>query len=164
MDKDQKPTRFELGRVTKELTFAGFSRTIFAPAILRVQATIGGSRSQHSFWSVQHENVLLLQRIAKGPLGSYDTGKFGIRFDGADLQKVEEEGWIFSTNGKAYVGVKFLDGEDVWNEKKEEAYPAKFTGQGDAARILLHAGDASTRRPPFRVPTSMGNSVETTSR
>jgi hypothetical protein len=45
----------------------------------------GGGRSQHSFWSVQHENVLLLQRIARlgrSTLGSYNTGRLGMRFEG----------------------------------------------------------------------------------
>jgi hypothetical protein len=105
----------------------------------------GGGRSQHSFWSVQHENVLLLQRIAaRKEGGSYHTGRLGISFEGADLQKIEEDGWIFATNGKAYVGVKFLDGGYKWDEKKEEAFPAKFNGQGDTTRILLHAGDTTT--------------------
>lgn len=107
----------------------------------------GGGRSQHSFWSVQHENVLLLQRIAaRKQGGSYHTGKLGMRFEGADLKKVEEDGWIFATNGKAYVGVKFLDGGYVWDEKKEEANPANLTGQGDTTRILLHAGDPASHR------------------
>ena len=84
-------------------------------------------RPQHSFWSVHRENVLLLQRIAahrRGNLGSYNTGKFGMRFEGADLQKVEEDGWIFATNGKAYVGVKFMDGAYRWDDKREEVFPA----------------------------------------
>jgi hypothetical protein len=108
---------------------------------------IGGGRSQHSFWSVQHENILILQRIArvgKSNLGSYNTGKLGIRFDGADLEKVEEDGWIFAGNGRAFVGVKFLDGGYQWDAKRVEANPAKFAGPGDTTRILLHAGDAAS--------------------
>lgn len=107
----------------------------------------GGGRSQHSFWSVQHENVLLLQRIArhgKSTLGSYNTGKLGMRFDGDDLQKAEEDGWIFATNGKAFVGVKFLDGGYQWDGKRVEVYPENFTGPGDTTRILLQAGDAAS--------------------
>jgi len=108
---------------------------------------LGGGRSQHSFWSVQHKNVLILQRIArvgKSSLGSYNTGKLGMRFDGADLEKVEEDGWIFASNGKAFVGVKFLDGGYQWDDKRVEASPAKFAGPGDTTRILLHAGDATS--------------------
>lgn len=107
----------------------------------------GGGRSQHSFWSVQHENVLLLQRIARhrpGGLGSYNTGRLGMRFEGAGLEKTEEDGWIFAGNGKAFVGVKFLDGGYEWDKQRMEAFPAKFAGPGDTTRILLHAGDVGS--------------------
>lgn len=67
-----------------------------------------------------------------------------MRFEGADLQEVEEDGWIFATNSKAYVGVKFLDGPYQWDDKRVEAFPANFAGPGDTTRILLHAGDAAT--------------------
>ncbi len=105
---------------------------------------VGGGRSQHAFWSVQHENVLILQRIArngKSTLGSYNTGRLGMRFEGEDLEKVESEGWIFACNGKAFAGVKFLDGGYRWDEKRVEASPVHFAGPGDTTRILLHAGD-----------------------
>lgn len=106
-----------------------------------------GGRPQHSYWSVQHESVLLLQRIARhgrSSLGSYNTGKLGIRFQGADLEKSEEDGWIFASNGRAFAGVKFLDGDHQWDEKRVEANPENFTGPDDTTRILLHAGDAAT--------------------
>jgi hypothetical protein len=109
----------------------------------------GGGRPQHSYWSVQHENVLLLQRIARhgrSSLGSYNTGKLGIRFNGVELQKVEEDGWIFASNGVAFAGVKFLDGGHQWNEKRVDANPANFSGPGDTTRILLHAGDAASHQ------------------
>lgn len=91
---------------------------------------IGGGRSQHSYWSVQHENVLLLQRIArvgKSSLGSYNTGQLGMRFDGAGLEMVEEDDWILVSNGRAFVGVKFLDGNYRWDDKRVEASPAPAT-------------------------------------
>lgn len=106
-----------------------------------IEKTRGG-RPQHPFWSVQHETALILQRIATGKQGgSYSTGKISIRFDGADLEKIDEDGWIFVTNGKAFAGVRFLDGGHVWDEKKTEAAPASFTGPGDTARILIQTGD-----------------------
>lgn len=107
----------------------------------------GGGRSQHSFWSVQHESALLVQRIArygKNPSGSYNTGKLGIHFDGANLEKTEEEGWIFATNGKAFVAVKFLDGAYEWNADRTVANPANHAGDTDTTRILLQAGDISS--------------------
>ena len=107
----------------------------------------GGGRPQHPIWSVQHEGVLLVQRIARvgrSHPGSYNTGKLGITFDGADLTKSEQDGWIFATNGKAFAAVKFLDGGHVWDEAKTTAMPANFTGNDDTTRILLHAGDITS--------------------
>lgn len=107
----------------------------------------GGGRSQHSYWSVQQENVVLLQRIAKvgkGLPGSYNTGKLGIQFEGADLTKTEEDGWIFVTNRKAFAAVKFLDGGHTWNKSQTLANPANHIGNNDTTRILLHAGDIAS--------------------
>ena len=107
----------------------------------------GGGRPQHSFWSVQHENVLILQRIAplgRSTLGSYHTDAIGIGFEGKALKKVEEGGWIFASNGKAFVGVKFLDGGYQWDEKRALATPANFNKATDKSRILLHAGDIAS--------------------
>lgn len=115
--------------------------------IYPVAEQTGGGRSQHSFWSVQHENVFVVQRIARhgrSTLGSYNTGKLGMRFEGDGLSKIEEDGWIFAGNGRAFAGVKFLDGGHQWDEEHVEADPASVTGPSDTTRILLHAGDAAT--------------------
>ena len=107
----------------------------------------GGGRPQHSIWSVQHEDVLIVQRIArvgKGHPGSYNTGRLGIRFEGADLEKSEKDGWIFATNGKAFAAVKFLDGDHAWDKAQTTAFPANFAGDADTTRILLQAGDLSS--------------------
>jgi len=121
-----------------------------SPEICAVSAVIehgSGGRPQHSFWSVQHENVLILQRIApmgRSTLGSYSTGTVGIGFAGKALKKVEEDGWIFASNGKAFVGVKFLDGGYQWDAKQSVATPANFKQATDKSRILLHAGDIAS--------------------
>lgn len=107
----------------------------------------GGGRPQHPIWSVQHENVVILQRIAplgRSTLGSYSTDAVGIGFTGKALEKVEESGWIFASNGKAFVGVRFLDGGYVWEEKQTLATPANFKKATDKSRILLHAGDIAS--------------------
>ena len=139
------------------LKYAGISRQKRACGILfddpasgeicAVSAEIArgsGGRPQHSCWSVQHENVLILQRIAplgRSTLGSYSTDAVGIGFEGKALKQVEEGGWIFASNGKAFVGVKFLDGPYQWDEKRVLATPANFNRVTDQSRILLHAGD-----------------------
>ena len=107
----------------------------------------GGGRPQHSFWSVQHKNVLILQRIAplgRTKLGSYHTDAVGIGFEGKTLQNMEEGGWIFAGNGRAFVGVKFLDGAYQWDEKRTTATPANFAKATDTSRVLLHAGDIAS--------------------
>lgn len=106
-----------------------------------VEKTAKG-RPQHPHWSFQHENVLFIQRITldrKG-MGSYSTGMMSIRFHGRKLEKVEEDGWIFASNGKAFVGVKFLDSGHRWDETGELASPAESTSQS-TTRVLMHAGD-----------------------
>ncbi len=116
--------------------------------ICSVHSVIGhgtGGRPQHPLWSVQHENVLILQRIAPEQLmGSYSTGSVGIGFTGKSLIKLEKDGWIFGSNGKAFVGVKFLDGPYQWDEKGEVATPAHFDPTKDQSRILVLAGDIAS--------------------
>lgn len=146
------------------LKYAGISRQIRACGLLfddpsaktisqvfPVVEHPGGGRSQHSFWSAQHENALVIQRIAKSgrsTLGSYNTGKISMCFEGADLTKSEGDGRIFATIGKAFVVVKFLDGGHTWDVAETMANPAHFTDPGDTGRILIHAGDL-TSHPSF---------------
>ncbi|MCU0748590.1 MAG: hypothetical protein MUF13_03490 [Akkermansiaceae bacterium] len=121
-----------------------------APKVGSIGVVIEKDRSgrpQHSFWSVQHENVLILQRIAnRKEGGSYSTGKISLCFDAPGLEITEHEGWIFASNGKAFAAVKFLDGGHQWDKTRTVASPADFTGLKDTGRILLHAGDLSTHR------------------
>ncbi len=106
-----------------------------------------GGRPQHAYWSFQHRNVLLIQRIARqkpGAIGSYSTGRISIRFDGKSLKTMEEGGWIFADNGKAFVGVRFLDGAYRWADDGREAIPVEFDDATDTSRLLMHAGDVTT--------------------
>jgi hypothetical protein len=118
-------------------------------AIYPVVEQTRGGRPQHPHWSFQHENVLLLQRIGRqhGGVGSYSTGKMGIRFHGKGLEKVEESGWIFAGNGNAFAAVRFLDHEYQWDDTGEEAGPAHCNDPACTSRILLHAGDATAHGP-----------------
>jgi len=126
-----------------------------------IEKTRGG-RPQHPHWSFQHENVLFLQRIAPGRdgMGSYSTGPISIRFQGKGLQKVEENGWIFASNGKAFVGVKFLDGGYEWDETGELAGPANHSADS-TTRFLVHAGE---KNPPLTPPRRGTGHGETPSR
>lgn len=102
-----------------------------------------GGRPQHSLWGVYDKNVMIVQRIppVKGSrMGSYNTGPINIRFYGKRLQKTEKDGWIFASDGNAFSAVKFLDGDYVWDAKKETALPADFYMDA-GLRYLIHAGD-----------------------
>lgn len=140
------------------LTYAGISRQkrwcglLFDDPSAKAVGSIGiviektgGGRPQHSFWSVQHQNVLLLQRIADHKeKGAYSTGMISMRFEAPGLQISEKDGWIFAHNGKAFAAVKFLDGGHRWDQAQKVASPANFRGKVDTGRIILHAGDVST--------------------
>ncbi len=101
-----------------------------------------GGRSQHGNWSFQHEDVLFIQRIdeLKG-MGSYSTGRMSMRFYGKQLEKVEKDGWIFASNGKAFAAVKFLDGGYEWDDKRELASPLAGTDIATTTRVLMQTGD-----------------------
>jgi hypothetical protein len=101
-----------------------------------------GGRPQHGNWSFQHEDVLFIQRIdeLKG-MGSYSTGRMSIRFHGKKLEKVEKDGWIFASNGKAHAAVKFLDGGYTWDESGELASPKTGAGIATTTRVLMQTGD-----------------------
>jgi len=106
-----------------------------------VEKTRGG-RPQHPHWSFVHGNVLFIQRIApqRNGMGSYSTGRMSIRFHGRKLEKVEEGGWIFVSDGRAFVAVRFPDGGHKWDDTRELASPAKFEAKS-TTRVLFHAGD-----------------------
>jgi len=101
-----------------------------------------GGRPQHGNWSFQHEDVLFIQRIdeLKG-MGSYSTGRMSMRFHGKKLDKVEQDGWIFASNGKAYTAVKFLDGGYTWDESGELASPLTGSRIATTTRVLMQTGD-----------------------
>jgi len=154
-DPDSEKPEWKYGGISRQKRWCGM--LFDDPAsdeISAVYPVIGktrGGRPQHPYWSVQHENVILLQRIApqtRKRMGSYSTGAISIRFDGEALQKVEESDWIFATGGKAFVAVKFLDGGYNWDEDRKEATPADFEPKTDTSRVLFHTGDVTTH-PSF---------------
>lgn len=108
--------------------------------------TLPGGRPQHPFWSVQHKNVLLGQRITpdKDKLGSYNTGWMGVRFEGKAMNRVEHDGWIFVEKDQGYAAVRFLDGDYKWNEAGDLAIPKDFDLNKSSTRIIFITGDLET--------------------
>ncbi len=105
-----------------------------------------GGRPQHPHWSFQHKNVLFVQRIDDLPkgMGSYHTNTVSMRFHGKKLKKVERDGWIFASNGKAYAAVKFINGGYTWDESGELAIPLKSPEIATSTRYLIQSGDKDT--------------------
>ena len=103
-------------------------------------------RPQNSIWSFQHEDVMVVQRIPpQKEMGSYNTTIVGMKFYCDRLTKVEEDGWVFATDGTAFTAVKLLDGEYEWRKTEKPKTilePANFES-GDATRYLLQSGDIS---------------------
>ena len=91
---------------------------------------------------MNYKNVMIVQRIppATGDNGSYNTGAVDIRFFGRMLEKTEKQGWIFASDGNAFVGVKFLDDQYIWNKAKDVALP-KNHHEDSKDRYLIHAAD-----------------------
>ena len=105
-----------------------------------------GGRPQHPYWSFQHENVLLIQRITpdRKKLGSYNTGWIGIRMAGEGLRKVERKGWIFVEKSMGYVAVRFLDSDYRWDENGGLVIPQDHNKATSGARILMISGGAGS--------------------
>jgi hypothetical protein len=105
-----------------------------------------GGRAQHPFWSFQHENVLLIQRILpdRNKLGSYNTGWIGIRVSGKDMEMAERDGWIFVEKGHGYAAVRFLDSDYNWDDTGRLAIPKAHDMKTSASRIAMITGDLET--------------------
>jgi len=99
-------------------------------------------RPQNPLWGVNYKNVMIVQRIPDGHNkgGSYNTGAVDVRFFGRMLEKTERQGWIFASDGNAFVGVRFLDDTYVWNEAGDVAAPQSHDKDAKH-RYLIHAGD-----------------------
>ena len=101
---------------------------------------------------------MIVQRIPPAPegRGSYNTGVAFIHFFGDMLEKTEKKGWIFASDGRAFVGVKFLDDDYIWNDAKDTASPKNHRRDGKY-RYLLHAGDIQSHQ---RLENFMANILD----
>jgi hypothetical protein len=82
------------------------------------------------YFSFQHRNVLLLQR------DKTDREPMSVLFS-PELEKIEENGWVFVRSEDGYAGVRVLAGGYSWRKGNDLALvPEKHD-----APILIHAGD-----------------------
>lgn len=106
-------------------------------------------RSGKAFWSIQHENVMMLQQFAD----SSRVEAIALSFSGG-LNIVEREGWIFAAAESGYAAVRFIDPSagaadasykwDADFKLKKGVTPKDLRRVGPTGKflpILIHAGD-----------------------
>lgn len=63
-----------------------------------------------AFWGVQHRSAMILQKTR------HAQGVDGMRiYLSPSLQRTEQDGWIFATNGRAFAGIKVAWGDYRWS-------------------------------------------------
>jgi hypothetical protein len=107
------------------ITFSALPHAMVFPRAVDLSNSENWKMVEHTYRSVQHENVLITQQ-SRGwfqvdpewfPMKNMDSMPFGVYF--ADMLEYceEENGWIFARCGNAYVAVKVVIGNYVWNKQ-----------------------------------------------
>ena len=109
-----------------------------------------GGRSGKGYWSVQHNGVMLLQKL----LVSVGVDRMEMWFTPGLKNIIEREGWVFAEAGSGYAATRFVDpelapkaGKYTWREipahwAAEEKRPVKVASpERDFLPIILQAGD-----------------------
>lgn len=120
------------------------------PTQKNIPSTVASGRSGKAFWSIQHENVMMLQQFGD----SQRVEDMRVSFSGG-LNIVDREGWIFAAAKSGYAAIRFIDPaagaaatayqwdadfKPHWSLPQDERM-AKPTGK--FLPILFHAGDPS---------------------
>ncbi len=118
------------------------------PTPKRMPTTRNSGRTGKAYWSIQHENVMLLQQFADS-----DCVEAMEMIFSSGLNIVEHEGWIFAEAGSGYAAVRFIDPSAraaatgyKWDSdfklKKGMAKDLRIAEPtGKFLPILIHAGD-----------------------
>ena len=118
------------------------------PTQKNIPSKQASGRSGKAFWSIQHENVMMLQQFGD----SERVEEMQVGFSGG-LDIMDREGWIFAAAKSGYAAIRFIDpaaGAAAANYKWDADYKphwslpqdecmAKPTGK--CLPILFHAGD-----------------------
>jgi lysophospholipase L1-like esterase len=94
------------------------------------------TRVHDAYWNVQHGNLMISRKM---PQVKY-MGRLMVHFS-PTLERVEKNGWVFATNGKAHAAVKAVGGHK-W-ETSAQAWPDKsflFSEKPDAPFFFLAGG------------------------
>jgi hypothetical protein len=118
------------------------------PTQKNIPSTVASGRSGKAFWSIQHENVMMLQQFGD----SERVEEMQVLFSGS-LKIIDREGWIFAAAGSGYAAVRFIDpaaGAAATGYKWDTDYKPHWTIKeeqrmagptGKFLPILIHAGD-----------------------
>ncbi len=118
------------------------------PTQKNIPSNVASGRSGKAFWSIQHENVMMIQQFGD----SERVAEMQVLFCG-DLKIVDLEGWIFAAADSGYVAVRFIDpsaGAAAAGYKWDTDYKPHWTIKeaqrmagptGSYLPILIHAGD-----------------------
>lgn len=110
--------------------------------------TQNSGRSGKAYWSIQHENMMMLQQF----VDSGHVEAVALFFSGG-LNIVEREGWIFASAESGYAAVRYIDpsagaadASYKWDAdfKPRGAMPKdlrRMVPTGTFLPILIHAGD-----------------------
>lgn len=106
-------------------------------------------RSGKAFWSIQHENVMMLQQFSD----SESVEEMQVGFS-SGLNILDHEGWIFAAAKSGYGAIRFIDpaaGAAATGYQWDTNYKPHWTLPQDERRakptgkllpILIHAGDS----------------------
>jgi hypothetical protein len=118
------------------------------PTQKNIPSKVASGRSGKAFWSIQHENVMMLQQFGD----SERVAEMQVLFSGS-LKIIDREGWIFAAADSGYVAVRFIDPaagaaatgykwdtdyKPHWTIKEEQRMAGPTAG---FLPILIHAGD-----------------------
>jgi hypothetical protein len=121
------------------------------PAPSEVPHKSGSGRSGNAYWSVQNDNVMMLQKLKAS-----DYVENIQAFFSKELKVTERDGWIFTQSGKGYLAVAFIDPQSPTRLGKYQATATAKTNKGrigegklftpvrDFMPLVFHAGDADT--------------------
>lgn len=118
------------------------------PTQKNIPSKVASGRSGKAFWSIQHENVMMLQQFGD----SERVAEMQVLFSGS-LKIIDREGWIFAAANSGYVAARFIDPaagaaatgykwdtdyKPHWTIKEEQRMAGPTAG---FLPILIHAGD-----------------------
>jgi autotransporter-associated beta strand protein len=93
-------------------------------------AQAGGSLPRNAYWSYQNKSSLILQKMSKAEY----TGTISILVS-SGLTKREQDGWLFTSNGKAFLGVRVVSGSYTWTDATH------ITPANQSSPVIFQAGD-----------------------